>query len=61
MQVDTLILERKLDEATTAMKLANESPDSVRKVELTYGDMMLIWELLGLRNSILNITGKQRK
>jgi hypothetical protein len=56
MQGDTLILKKKLDDATTAMMLANDPPYTERHIALTYSEMMLIWTALDLRDAIRDVT-----
>jgi len=55
VQMDTSLLIDKIDKATTEMKLAKEPPYATRKLELSYGEMMLIWDALALRNAIRDI------
>jgi len=54
MQVDTLLITRKLDEATSKMAPDGERPplfDTI-PVEFTYSELMMIWNCIALRDAI---------
>lgn len=59
MQTDTLLIKKKIDELTTQMKVANDPPYTERHIALTYGEMMLIWTALDLRDAIRDVTKNQ--
>ena len=57
MQVDSMVIKRKLDEATTKIAPGgNRPPPHVTiAVEFTYGEMMMIWDAVALRDAIRDI------
>ena len=58
MQVDSLLIKRKLDEATTEMRKPNGDrppPYATINVEFTYGELMMIWDAISLRDAIRDI------
>jgi hypothetical protein len=57
MQVDSLIIKGKLDTATTKLAPGGERPPPhvTIAVEWTYGELMLIWDAIALRDVIRDI------
>ena len=57
MQVDSMLIKRKLDEATTALAPDGKRPPPhvTLAVEFTYGELMMIWDAIALRDAIRDI------
>lgn len=57
MQIDTMLIKRKLDEATTKLAPGGERPPPhiTLPVEFTYGELMMIWDAIALRDAIRDI------
>lgn len=60
MQVDSMLIKRKLDDATTKLAPGGERPPPhvTIAVEWTYGELMMIWDAIALRDAIKDIATK---
>lgn len=58
MQVDTMLITRKLDEATSKLAPGGERPmpTVTIAVEFTYGELMMLWHCVALRDAIKTAT-----
>ena len=57
MRVDTLLIKRKLDEATSKLAPGGDvpPPGTTIAVEWTYGELMMLWDAIALRDAIRDI------
>ena len=58
MQVDSMLIKKKLDDATTQLAPggARPPPHVTLAVEFTYGELMMIWDAIALRDAIRDIS-----
>lgn len=57
MSFDTMLIQRKIDEATTKLAPGGDRPPPhvTIAVEFTYGELMVIWNSIRLRDTIRDI------
>lgn len=57
MQTDSMLIKRKLDESTTKLAPGGDRPPPhvTIAVEFTYGELMMIWDAISLRDAIRDI------